>query len=147
MESFNDYRDQIVEQCKAGNKQNAQTILMEDGPKLSANFSTAIDSLSQIKEDTGRQMIKMNKSRAKTAVVATALLLILAGLVAARFEVVIAKIISAPLVEETKQLEVALTVLQRILSGMDTCIYVSDPQTDKLLFVNDQIKDSFPLRG
>lgn len=37
-------------------------------------------------------------------------------------------------------------VLQNILNGMNAYIYVSDPQTDEILFINDKLKKHFKLK-
>ncbi|SBV98546.1 membrane hypothetical protein [uncultured delta proteobacterium] len=44
-----------------------------------------------------------------------------------------------------KQSDVSLDLLQRILSGTDIFLYVSDLETDTILFVNDNLKKHFGL--
>ena len=36
-----------------------------------------------------------------------------------------------------------LTVLENILNGMDAYIYVTDPETDEILFINDKMREHF----
>ncbi len=42
---------------------------------------------------------------------------------------------------------ISIGVLENILNGMDACIYVSDPETGEILFVNDKMKESFGPAG
>lgn len=147
LENFNLYRDQVATLCAAGNKELAYKVLANDGPKLSVNFSKAIDRLSQLKENTGRQAVEENKRRAQAAMAVMLLLLVLAGFAAARFGMAIARMISAPLEAEKQQLSSSLAVLQRLLDGLDACLYVSDLHTDELLFINDKMKREFQLEG
>ncbi|MEM5818520.1 MAG: MCP four helix bundle domain-containing protein, partial [Desulfitobacterium hafniense] len=56
LENFDYHLDQVMELCRHGNKTFAYTVLAQDGPKLSANFSAAIDNLSLIKEQTGHEV-------------------------------------------------------------------------------------------
>lgn len=97
LENFGYHGDQVIELCRMGNRQFAQTVLLQDGPKLSANFSAAIDKLSQIKEQTGRQAAEINKRRAETAIWLTAILVLAAGALAFTLGMAIAKLIGTPL--------------------------------------------------
>ncbi len=45
------------------------------------------------------------------------------------------------------QSNISLGVLQRILNGMDAYLYVSDPETDEILFINDRMVEHFVLDG
>jgi methyl-accepting chemotaxis protein len=98
LENFGYHREQIVELCKTGNKEFARTVLMNDGPKLSANFSRAIDKLSQMKADSGRQTAELNASRSQAAIGVTGFLIVLAGVLAIGLGIGISRIISVPLV-------------------------------------------------
>ena len=98
LENFGYHRDQIVELCKTGNKEFARTVLMNDGPKLSANFSRAIDKLSQMKENSGRQTAELNASRSQAAIGVTGFLIVLAGMLAIGLGISISRLISVPLV-------------------------------------------------
>jgi PAS domain S-box len=40
-----------------------------------------------------------------------------------------------------------LNVLERILNGMDAYIYVTDPDTDEILFINDKMSEHFDFNG
>ena len=145
LENFNLYRNQVATLCAAGNKELAHKVMVNDGPRLSANFAKAIDRLSLLKEQAGRQAVEENKRRAQAAMAVMVLLLVLAGFAAARFGMAIARMLSAPLEAEKQQLSSSLAVLQRLLNGLDACLYVSDPHTNKLLFINDKMKREFCL--
>lgn len=41
----------------------------------------------------------------------------------------------------------SLDVLKNILNGIDTFIYVSEPKTGKILFINEQMKKAFNIKG
>ena len=38
-----------------------------------------------------------------------------------------------------------LTILESILNGMDAYLYVTDPKTDEMLFINDKMREHFDL--
>lgn len=97
LENFGYHKAQVIELCNIGNKKFAQTVLANDGPKLSANFSKAIDSLSQMKENTGKQTAELNKKRSHTAIWVTGVLVVFACLLALVLGISIARIISRPL--------------------------------------------------
>jgi len=40
-----------------------------------------------------------------------------------------------------------MSVLESILNGLDAYLYVSDPKTDEILFINDQMKQHFATEG
>ena len=48
---------------------------------------------------------------------------------------------------ELLQSSVSIGSLQGILNGMDALLYVTDPETDKILFINDQMCAHFGLEG
>ena len=43
--------------------------------------------------------------------------------------------------------QISMSVLESILNGLDAYLYVSDPKTDKILFINDQMKQHFATEG
>ncbi len=43
--------------------------------------------------------------------------------------------------------KVSLNILKNILNGMDAYLYVMDPETDKILFINDNMKTHFGIEG
>lgn len=97
VENFNYHLDQVMELCRNGNETFAYTVLAQDGPKLSQNFSKAMDTLSEIKEKTGHNAALTNKARAESAIWQTLIFVIAAGLLAVIFVYVIARLISTPL--------------------------------------------------
>ncbi len=40
-----------------------------------------------------------------------------------------------------------ISILKGILNGMDAFLYVTDPQTDEILFINDKMKEHFGVEG
>ena len=46
-----------------------------------------------------------------------------------------------------QQSQVSLNILTNLLNGLDAYLYVSDPIDDKILFINDKMKDHFGLKG
>ena len=48
---------------------------------------------------------------------------------------------------ELRQSNVSVEALQGILNGMDALLYVTDLQTDKILFINDQMRKHFGIEG
>ena len=40
-----------------------------------------------------------------------------------------------------------LTILESILNGMDAYLYVTDPDTDEMLFINDKMREHFDFRS
>lgn len=97
LENFGYHRDQVVELCRIGNKTYAYTVLSQDGPKLSANFSAAMDKLSQIKEQTGHVAAETNEARAESAIWQTGFFVLVAGILALALSITIARLISTPL--------------------------------------------------
>ena len=47
--------------------------------------------------------------------------------------------------QEAEESKVSLNVLKNILNGLDAYLYVSDPITDEILFINDNMKNHFNL--
>ena len=45
--------------------------------------------------------------------------------------------------DTTKQKDANLSVLERVLNGMDAYVYVSDPDTDEILFINNKMREHF----
>ncbi len=43
------------------------------------------------------------------------------------------------------QSKISLDVLQSILNGMDAYLYVTDPETDKILFINDKMREHYGI--
>ncbi len=41
----------------------------------------------------------------------------------------------------------SISVLQHILNGMDAYLYVTDPQTDEILFINDKMREHYGIEG
>lgn len=97
LENFDYHLDQVMELCRHGNKTFAYTVLAQDGPKLSANFSAAIDNLSLIKEQTGHEVAAANKARAESAFWQTIIFVLAAGVLAVVLGVTISRLISTPL--------------------------------------------------
>ncbi|WP_018210959.1 methyl-accepting chemotaxis protein [Desulfitobacterium hafniense] len=97
LENFDYHLDQVMELCRHGNKTFAYTVLAQDGPKLSANFSAAIDNLSLIKEQTGHEVAAANKARAESAFWQTIIFVLGAGVLAVVLGVTISRLISTPL--------------------------------------------------
>lgn len=97
IENFSYHREQIEELCRTGNKKYAQTVLTQDGPKLSANFNSALEKLSEIKAQTGQRTAEANRKRALTAIWVTGAFVLLGGLLACLLGILIAKTISKPL--------------------------------------------------
>ncbi len=48
--------------------------------------------------------------------------------------------------EAEEQSQISIGVLQSILNGMDAYLYVSDPETDEILFINDKMREHFGLK-
>ena len=44
---------------------------------------------------------------------------------------------------DVEQSESNLTILESILNGMDIYVYVTDPETDEMLFINDKMREHF----
>jgi len=47
--------------------------------------------------------------------------------------------------QEGEESKISLNVLKNILNGLDAYLYVSDPITDEILFINDNMKNHFNL--
>jgi len=45
--------------------------------------------------------------------------------------------------EENERIEENISVLESILNGMDAYVYVTDPDTDEILFINDKMHEHF----
>jgi methyl-accepting chemotaxis protein len=97
LENFHYHLDQIIELCRNGNKTFAYKVLSQDGPKLSENFSSAIENLSQIKEQIGQEVATSNKLRAEAATQQTIIFILITGALAISLGVAIARVISKPL--------------------------------------------------
>ncbi|MFZ7104304.1 MAG: methyl-accepting chemotaxis protein [Peptococcaceae bacterium] len=97
LENFDYHLDQIMELCRNGNKDFARLVLMQDGPKLSTNFTAALDKLSEIKKHTGEEVALANKMRAETAILQTAIFGACAVILAVILGIAIARVISTPL--------------------------------------------------
>ena len=48
---------------------------------------------------------------------------------------------------DNERSEVSSTVLESILNGMDAYVYVTDPDTDEILFINDKMREHFDFSG
>ena len=49
--------------------------------------------------------------------------------------------------EANRQKNVSITSMQRILNSLDSMIYVSDPETGEILFINDCMKKHYDITG
>ncbi len=49
--------------------------------------------------------------------------------------------------QAAEQSKISITVLENILNGLDAYLYVSDPTTDEILFINDKMKNHFAIEG
>ncbi|MGB2579644.1 PAS domain S-box-containing protein [Elusimicrobium simillimum] len=47
---------------------------------------------------------------------------------------------------EQEKTKVSVSILENILNSMDTYVYVADPQTDKILFINEKMRKDFNLK-
>ena len=47
----------------------------------------------------------------------------------------------------TERIQNTFNILQNILNGIDAYLYVTDPKTGEILFINDQMKKGFNLEG
>lgn len=97
LENFNYHLDQVMELCRIGKKTFAYTVLSQDGPKLSQNFNAAIESLAEIKKQTGENVALSNQMRAGNAAWLTAAFVLIAGILALVLGLIIARLISTPL--------------------------------------------------
>lgn len=97
LENFDYHREQVVQLCRNGNRTFAYTVLSKDGPKLSSNFSTAMDKLSEIKKQTGREVEASNRDRAGTAARQMGAFVLIAGALAVVLGIAISRLISSPL--------------------------------------------------
>lgn len=97
LENFGYHRDQFIFLCKNGNKAFAQTVMMNDGPKLSVNFNKAIDNLSKMKETTGKNTASTNENRAQASVRIMGALLFAACVLAIGLGIIISSMIGNPL--------------------------------------------------
>ncbi len=46
---------------------------------------------------------------------------------------------------EERETDASISVLRSILNGLDAYVYVSDPETDEILFINDKMRDHFGI--
>ncbi len=97
IENFKYHRDQVLELCRLGNKNYALLVMKNDGPKLSSNFAQAIDNLSKMKENTGRETANLNADRAQKAIIYMGALIAGACILAIGFGTAITRVISKPL--------------------------------------------------
>lgn len=51
------------------------------------------------------------------------------------------------MLQRLNQSKISIDVLQRILNEMNSHLYVSDPETDILLFVNDKLAEDYGIKG
>ena len=54
---------------------------------------------------------------------------------------------SAIIAGDNDRPEASITVLESILNGMDSYIYVTDPTTDEILFINDKMREHFDFEN
>ena len=62
--------------------------------------------------------------------------------------IIVKRILSKPMArmeQEANALSVSLSTVQSILNHIDTCIFVSDLETDELLFINDRMLSDYGL--
>ena len=99
LENFKYYSEQVIELCRLGNRSYAQLVLANDGPNLSSNFNQAIEKLSKMKEETGRQSANTNEERATNAIIFMSAIIALSLVVAIGLGAMIASFISKPMHE------------------------------------------------
>ena len=99
LENFKYYSEQVIELCRLGNKSYAQLVVANDGPSLANNFAQAIDNLSKMKEETGKQSATTNEERAINSIIFMSAIIAISLVVAIGLGALIASLISKPMHE------------------------------------------------